>query len=55
LKLRLTCDKIKIEAIKFFVEKEEEEKILELHKNDLLFFEIEPGWNSPTPRLKIVY
>ena len=42
------------EAIKFFVEKSEEEEILENYKNGNLFFEIEPGWNSHTPRLKII-
>lgn len=63
LKLKLTgvnfsknsySKKIEIEAIKFFVEKEEEEKILELHKNRELFFEIEPGWMSGNPRLRII-
>ncbi len=46
--------KMKIEAIKFFVEKSEEENILDLYKKGSLFYEIEPGWNSPTPRLKII-
>lgn len=54
LKLRLKNDSIEIEAIKFFVEKNVEEIILEQHKNGKLFFEIEPGWMSKTPRLKIV-
>ncbi len=42
------------EAIKFFVEKSEEENILEIYKNGNLFFEIEAGWNSHNPRLKII-
>lgn len=45
---------IEVEAIKFFVEKNEEEKIIELHNKGELFFEIEAGWMSKNPRLKIV-
>lgn len=44
----------KREAVKFFTPHEEENSLLEKLKNDELFFEIEPGWNSKTPRLKIV-
>lgn len=48
-------DKIfELEAIKFFVEKSEEEKILEDFKNGNLFYEIEAGWMTKNPRLKII-
>ncbi len=50
----LRDQKQETEAIKFFVEKSDEEKILEMYKNGNLFFEIEPGWNSHTPRLKMI-
>jgi single-stranded-DNA-specific exonuclease len=44
----------KREAVKFFTPHEGENSLLEKLKNNELLFEIEPGWNSKTPRLKIV-
>ena len=46
--------KIFREAIKFFVDEKQEFKILEKQKLGNLFFEVEPGWNTNTPRLKIL-
>jgi single-stranded-DNA-specific exonuclease len=59
LKLKLSGKNLKdqiieIEAIKFFVEKELEENILEKYNSGNLFFEIEAGWMSRNPRLKII-
>lgn len=50
----LTDRKVEREAIKFFVEKNEEENILEKFSNGDIFYEIEPGWMSNIPRLKII-
>lgn len=46
--------KIETEAIKFFVEKSEEECLYESFKNGKLFYEVEPGFMSSAPRLKII-
>jgi single-stranded-DNA-specific exonuclease len=54
LKLKLKNDQTEIEAIKFFVEHEDEEKILENFRVGKVYFEIEPGFMSSKPRLKIV-
>lgn len=54
LKLKFKKQNEFVEAIKFFVEKSEEYKILESYQNGNLFFEIEAGWNTNSPRLKIV-
>jgi single-stranded-DNA-specific exonuclease len=44
----------KREAVKFFTPHENEFELLEKLKRGELLFEIEPGWNSNIPRLKIV-
>jgi single-stranded-DNA-specific exonuclease len=46
--------RIETEAIKFFVEQSEQENIISLYHSQELFFEIEAGWNSRNPRLKII-
>lgn len=43
-----------IEAIKFFTDKSDEEKLVELLSDGKLLFEIEAGWMSKKPRLKII-
>jgi single-stranded-DNA-specific exonuclease len=45
---------VKREAVKFFTPHEDEFELLEKLKNGELLFEIEPGWNTNIPRLKIV-
>lgn len=47
--------KYELEAIKFFAEESDVEKILEKYRNGGIFFEIEGGWMSAKPRLKIIF
>lgn len=54
LKMKFKGNNSKIEAIKFFVENEETENILSLHNNGQLFYEVEAGWMTNNPRLKII-
>jgi single-stranded-DNA-specific exonuclease len=46
--------KLEREAIKFFVERKEEEDILEKLSKGEILYEVEPGFRTSTPRLKIL-
>lgn len=52
--VKIVFSEPKREAVKFFTPHEDELGLLEKLKNGELFFEIEPGWNTNIPRLKIV-
>lgn len=54
LKILFIAGGIKREAIKFFVDEKLEFEILDKQRNGELLFEVEPGWNSNIPRLKIL-
>lgn len=52
--VKIVFSEPKREAVKFFTPHEDEFELLEKLKKGELLFEIEPGWNTNIPRLKIV-
>lgn len=52
--IKIIFSEPKREAVKFFTPHEDEFELLEKLKKGELLFEIEPGWNTNIPRLKIV-